>query len=100
MAVPKKKTSVSRKGLRRAGQHHKLYGKTTMSCPNCGDTVLPLHVCPACGTYKGATKTYLWGENITSLFILQVVFETFDIFIMRGNNSSHQGATIKKDDRT
>jgi len=53
MAVPKKKTSVSRKGLRRAGQHHKLYGKTTMSCPNCGDTVLPLHVCPSCGTYKG-----------------------------------------------
>ena len=25
MAVPKKKTSVSRKGKRRAGQHHKLY---------------------------------------------------------------------------
>ena len=25
MAVPKKKTSVSRKGLRRAGQTHKLY---------------------------------------------------------------------------
>ena len=27
MAVPKKRTSVSRKGLRRAGQHHKLYRK-------------------------------------------------------------------------
>ena len=25
MAVPKKKTSVSKKGMRRAGQHHKLY---------------------------------------------------------------------------
>lgn len=25
MAVPKKKTSPSRKGKRRAGQHHKLY---------------------------------------------------------------------------
>jgi large subunit ribosomal protein L32 len=53
MAVPKKKTSVSRKGLRRAGQHHKLYAKNPMSCPNCGDMVMPLHVCPACGTYKG-----------------------------------------------
>ena len=53
MAVPKKKTSVSRKGLRRAGQHHKLYTKDTMSCPNCGDLVRPLHVCSACGTYKG-----------------------------------------------
>ena len=28
MAVPKKKTSPSRRGLRRAGQHHKLYANT------------------------------------------------------------------------
>ncbi len=53
MAVPKKKTSVSRKGLRRAGQHHKLYKKQIMACPNCGDPIIPLHVCPSCGTYKG-----------------------------------------------
>lgn len=53
MAVPKKKTSVSRKGLRRAGQHHKLYRKHPMSCPNCGDSVLPHCVCASCGTYKG-----------------------------------------------
>jgi large subunit ribosomal protein L32 len=53
MAVPKKKTSVSRKGLRRAGQHHKLYRKFPQSCPNCGEAVLPHHVCPACGHYKG-----------------------------------------------
>ncbi|MBT5094836.1 MAG: 50S ribosomal protein L32, partial [Halobacteriovoraceae bacterium] len=33
MAVPKKKTSVSRKGLRRAGQHHKMYRKHPFSCP-------------------------------------------------------------------
>lgn len=53
MAVPKKRTSVSRKGLRRAGQHHKLYRKFPQSCTNCGDTTLPHHVCPACGHYKG-----------------------------------------------
>ena len=53
MAVPKKKTSVSRKGLRRAGQHHKLYRKHPMSCPNCGDMTMPNHACPSCGTYKG-----------------------------------------------
>ncbi len=52
MAVPKKKTSVSRKGLRRAGQHHKLYRKHPVSCPNCGDHILPHHVCSSCGTYK------------------------------------------------
>ena len=53
MAVPKKKTSVSRKGLRRAGQHHKLYRKHPMTCPNCGDLTMPNTACPSCGTYKG-----------------------------------------------
>ena len=53
MAVPKKKTSVSRKGLRRAGQHHKLYRKHPMTCPNCGDMTIPNTAYPSCGTYKG-----------------------------------------------
>lgn len=53
MAVPKKRVSVSRKGLRRAGQHHKMYRKFTMECPNCKDVTLPNHACPSCGTYKG-----------------------------------------------
>ena len=53
MAVPKKKNSVSRKGLRRAGQHHKLYRKHPMSCSNCGSHVMPHTVCPTCGFYKG-----------------------------------------------
>lgn len=53
MATPKKRTSVSRKGLRRAGQHHKLYRKFPQACTNCGDSVLPHHVCPTCGHYKG-----------------------------------------------
>lgn len=53
MAVPKKRTSVSRKGLRRAGQHHKLYRKHPMACPNCGDLTMHGKACPSCGTYKG-----------------------------------------------
>ncbi len=53
MAVPKKKTSVSRKGLRRAGQHHKLYPKFTTKCSNCQDILLPHRVCPTCGFYRG-----------------------------------------------
>lgn len=53
MAVPKKKTSVSRKGLRRAGQHHKLYRKHPTTCPNCGDLTMPSTACASCGTYKG-----------------------------------------------
>lgn len=53
MAVPKKRVSVSRKGLRRAGQHHKLYRKFTMECSNCKSIALPGHACPSCGFYKG-----------------------------------------------
>lgn len=53
MAVPKKKTSVSKKGLRRAGQHHKMYAKNSTNCPNCGALTLANHACPSCGTYRG-----------------------------------------------
>jgi large subunit ribosomal protein L32 len=52
MAVPKKKTSPSRRGLRRAGHTHKLMKHFTISCPNCSAPILPHHVCPACGVYK------------------------------------------------
>ncbi|HLE10463.1 MAG: 50S ribosomal protein L32 [Bdellovibrionales bacterium RIFOXYD12_FULL_39_22] len=53
MAVPKKKTSVSRKGKRRSGQHHKLFKKHTMTCPKCSEITLPHKICAACGTYRG-----------------------------------------------
>lgn len=54
MAVPKKKTSVSRKGLRRAGHTHKLYANSaTLSCPNCGSLAERNKVCSACGHYRG-----------------------------------------------
>jgi large subunit ribosomal protein L32 len=66
MAVPKKKTSQMKKGLRHAGQHHKLYPKHPISCPNCGDLVLPLHVCPACGTYKGKEVIEIKAEEDSS----------------------------------
>lgn len=53
MAVPKKKTSVSRKGMRRAGQHHKLYFHLAQKCPNCQQLTQSHCVCQACGQYKG-----------------------------------------------
>jgi len=52
MAVPKKKTSVSRKGKRRAGQHHKLYETTVLKDKETGDFTLPHRVSPT-GWYKG-----------------------------------------------
>lgn len=51
MAVPKKKTSKSRRNMRRS--HHALQGATPVECPNCGELRLPHHLCRACGQYNG-----------------------------------------------
>ena len=51
MAVPKRKVSKSRKGMRRA---HLAIGKPNLRpCPNCGAYHLSHTVCPECGFYKG-----------------------------------------------
>lgn len=52
MAVPKKRTSKSRKGMRRA---HDFIQHTAAAeaCPSCGELKLRHHVCDACGTYRG-----------------------------------------------
>ncbi|MCA3269942.1 MAG: 50S ribosomal protein L32 [Alphaproteobacteria bacterium] len=51
MAVPKRKTSPSRKGMRRA--HDALSAANTAECPNCGEIKRPHHVCGSCGHYDG-----------------------------------------------
>jgi large subunit ribosomal protein L32 len=51
MAVPKKKTSQSRKNMRRS--HHALAPSTASVCKNCGELVRPHNVCRACGMYNG-----------------------------------------------
>lgn len=53
MAVPKKRTSVSRKGLRWAGHTFKIQPKSTMSCSNCGGITMMHRICPTCGHYRG-----------------------------------------------
>lgn len=52
MAVPKKSSSVSRKGKRRAGQHHKLYRKHPITDSTTGEMTLPHRISPS-GYYKG-----------------------------------------------
>lgn len=52
MAVPKRKTSRSKRDMRRAN-HDKVTAPNVIPCPNCGDMMLPHRVCPACGHYKG-----------------------------------------------
>jgi large subunit ribosomal protein L32 len=51
MAVPKKKTSKSRKNMRRA--HDFLTTQSVSSCPQCKSPKLPHRACPTCGMYKG-----------------------------------------------
>ena len=50
MAVPKRKTSPSRRNMRRS--HHALSPVISQECPNCGELKLPHNLCPSCGFYK------------------------------------------------
>lgn len=51
MAVPKKRTSKTRKRKRRT--HKKMTAPTLVECSNCHEEILPHHVCPECGHYDG-----------------------------------------------
>jgi large subunit ribosomal protein L32 len=50
MAVPKRKTSPSRRNMRRS--HHALATPAHADCPKCGEPKRPHHVCGACGYYS------------------------------------------------
>jgi large subunit ribosomal protein L32 len=51
MAVPKRKTSPSKRNMRRS--HDALKATGYQECPNCGELRLPHNLCPKCGHYKG-----------------------------------------------
>lgn len=50
-AQPKRKYAKARQGERR--QHIKASPPALVTCPQCNSAMLPHHVCPTCGTYKG-----------------------------------------------
>ena len=52
MAVPKKRTSHRRKGMRRSHDAIK-FTANVIECSNCGNLKLRHHVCEHCGTYRG-----------------------------------------------
>lgn len=60
MAVPKKKTSKSKKNMRRS--HDALSAPGYSTCSNCQEPKLPHRVCASCGTYKG--KEVISSDNI------------------------------------
>ena len=49
MAVPKRKVSPHRRGIRRS--HDSLKPEAFHECSNCGELKRPHHVCPSCGHY-------------------------------------------------
>ena len=51
MAVPKRKTSKHRQGIRRS--HHAIGKPTLRPCANCKAYGISHRVCPECGFYKG-----------------------------------------------
>ena len=51
MAVPKRKTSRTRRDSRRA--HDALSLPARSLCPQCKEAKRPHRVCPHCGTYRG-----------------------------------------------
>ncbi len=51
MATPKKKTSKSRRDMRRS--HDALSAASYQECSNCGELKRPHHVCEKCGQYDG-----------------------------------------------
>ena len=51
MAVPKRKTSPSKRGMRRS--HDSLKVEAFQECPNCGELKRPHNLCNACGHYNG-----------------------------------------------
>ena len=50
MAVPKKKTSPSRQGMRSSGKH--AHVDAMVICNNCDEFRRPHHMCLHCGHYK------------------------------------------------
>ena len=51
MAVPKRKTSPSKRNMRRS--HDSLKATPYQECANCGELKLPHNLCQSCGHYNG-----------------------------------------------
>jgi large subunit ribosomal protein L32 len=52
VAVPKRRTTRSKRNMRRAN-HDKVTAPQLIACANCGEPSVPHRACPACGFYKG-----------------------------------------------
>ena len=60
MAVPKRKTTPSKRKMRRS--HLGLSSINFVECPNCGELKLSHHICSSCGYYN--KKSIVTMENL------------------------------------
>ena len=51
MAVPFRRTSKTKKRMRRS--HYNISAPGMVTCPKCGEMILSHSVCPNCGNYNG-----------------------------------------------
>ncbi|HEX4588318.1 MAG TPA: 50S ribosomal protein L32 [Gemmataceae bacterium] len=61
MAVPKRRTSRSKKGMRRS--HHHKQPIQIQYCNRCNEPVLPHRVCPNCGYYQNREVVAMEAEE-------------------------------------
>ena len=62
MAVPKRKTTASKRDMRRAN-HDKVEAIPLVACTNCGAPSVPHRACASCGHYKGRQVTEKMSES-------------------------------------
>lgn len=60
MAVPKFRTSASKRNMRRS--HHALKPMSLSSCPNCKEPKINHTVCLKCGFYRGEQRVATSGD--------------------------------------
>jgi len=63
MAVPKRKTTPSKRGMRQS--HDSLTTILPSRCPECGEEKLSHHACPSCGFYNGHYILKIKNKNKT-----------------------------------
>ena len=61
MAVPKRRTSRSKQGMRRSHHHKKPF--QVQYCNRCNEPVLPHRVCPNCGYYQNREIVAMEAEE-------------------------------------
>lgn len=61
MAVPRKKVTRAKRGMRRA--HDALKPNVYVECENCGELKRPHHICGSCGFYSGREAVVVKQED-------------------------------------